>query len=102
MMSVLFGEGPKGAEAASNFRKEAEETKPGRRVVEASRSAYGRCILAESVVTPDADGGDATRRDFIHIAAGAAAVGLAMLVLSFVILLILNAAQGALVRRVAP
>ena len=75
MMSVLFGEGPKGAEAASNFRKEAEETKPGRRVVEASRSAYGRCILAESVVTPDADGGDATRRDFIHIAAGAAAVG---------------------------
>ena len=31
--------------------------------------------MAESVVTPDADGGDATRRDFIHIAAGAAAVG---------------------------
>lgn len=34
--------------------------------------------------------------------AGAAAVGLAMLVLSFLILLILNAVQGALVRRIAP
>ncbi|MFN4296316.1 MAG: sulfate ABC transporter permease subunit CysT [Brevundimonas sp.] len=34
--------------------------------------------------------------------AGAATVGLAMLVLSFVILLILNAAQGVLIRRVAP
>ncbi|MFN3814583.1 sulfate ABC transporter permease subunit CysT [Brevundimonas sp.] len=34
--------------------------------------------------------------------AGAATVGLAMLVLSFVILLVLNAAQGALVRRIAP
>ncbi|MFN3537316.1 MAG: sulfate ABC transporter permease subunit CysT [Brevundimonas sp.] len=33
--------------------------------------------------------------------AGAATVGLAMLVLSFVILLVLNAAQGALVRRIA-
>ncbi len=31
--------------------------------------------MAESVVTENGEGGDATRRDFIHIAAGAAAVG---------------------------
>ena len=33
--------------------------------------------MAESVVTENGEGGDATRRDFIHIAAGAAAVGAA-------------------------
>jgi ubiquinol-cytochrome c reductase iron-sulfur subunit len=33
--------------------------------------------VAESVVTENGEGGDATRRDFIHIAAGAAAVGAA-------------------------
>ena len=31
--------------------------------------------MAESVVTENGEGGDASRRDFIHIAAGAAAVG---------------------------
>lgn len=31
--------------------------------------------MAEPVVTENGEGGDATRRDFIHIAAGAAAVG---------------------------
>ena len=31
--------------------------------------------MTESVVHPDGEGGDATRRDFIHIAAGAAAAG---------------------------
>ena len=31
--------------------------------------------MAESVVHPDGEGQDATRRDFIHIAAGAAAAG---------------------------
>jgi ubiquinol-cytochrome c reductase iron-sulfur subunit len=31
--------------------------------------------VAESVVTDNGEGGDASRRDFIHIAAGAAAVG---------------------------
>ena len=31
--------------------------------------------MAESVVTENNEGGEATRRDFIHIAAGAAAVG---------------------------
>lgn len=31
--------------------------------------------MTESVVNSDGQGGDATRRDFIHIAAGAAAVG---------------------------
>jgi ubiquinol-cytochrome c reductase iron-sulfur subunit len=31
--------------------------------------------VAESVVTENGTGGDASRRDFIHIAAGAAAVG---------------------------
>ncbi len=31
--------------------------------------------MAESVVHSDGEGGDATRRDFIHIAAGAAAAG---------------------------
>ena len=31
--------------------------------------------MAETVVTENGEGGDATRRDFIHIAAGAAAVG---------------------------
>jgi ubiquinol-cytochrome c reductase iron-sulfur subunit len=31
--------------------------------------------VTESVVTDNGEGGDATRRDFIHIAAGAAAVG---------------------------
>ena len=34
--------------------------------------------MAESVVTENGEGGDATRRDFIHIAAGAAAVGAAL------------------------
>jgi len=36
--------------------------------------------VAESVVHPEAEGGDATRRDFIHIAAGAAAVGAGVMV----------------------
>ncbi|HZV84037.1 MAG TPA: ubiquinol-cytochrome c reductase iron-sulfur subunit N-terminal domain-containing protein, partial [Brevundimonas sp.] len=31
--------------------------------------------MAESVVTDNGEGGEASRRDFIHIAAGAAAVG---------------------------
>jgi ubiquinol-cytochrome c reductase iron-sulfur subunit len=36
--------------------------------------------VTESVVNAEADGGDATRRDFIHIAAGAAAVGAGVMI----------------------
>jgi len=36
--------------------------------------------VAEPVVITDAEGGDATRRDFIHIAAGAAAAGAGVMV----------------------
>ncbi len=36
--------------------------------------------MAESVVTHEGEGGEATRRDFIHIAAGAAAVGAGVMV----------------------
>jgi hypothetical protein len=36
--------------------------------------------VTESVVNSDGQGGDATRRDFIHIAAGAAAAGAGVMI----------------------
>src|SRR5690606_38888761 len=45
-----------------------------RRARTGAAAAYEEQHVAESVVT-EGEGGDATRRDFIHIAAGAAAVG---------------------------